>query len=231
MLKYFLLCVAIGMSLLANAQQAKPVRVIAFYDADAVTELYNTAPLGLQLVYSDSSIQKTTGLLEGNLRWNKLKVSSNNGPIQNGILTFNRNQLVKDNYRIALTVTTPDNTSLQTSLELPTVVGIRFNHYADSVKRDIRFYLNIEGKFSSGKVFPLDTGTIRFATSDGKIIGQDLLLPKNDTIKFVTVEAWYKANERLYLRSVLPVKQAPDADSLLLKNTDDLFNKKKKRRQ
>lgn len=231
MLKYFLLCVAIGMSLLANAQQAKPVRVIAFYDADAVTELYNTAPLGLQLVYSDSSIQKTTGLLEGNLRWNKLKVSSNNGPVQNGILTFNRNQLVKDDYRIVLTVTTPDNTSLQTSLELPTVVGIRFNHYADSVKRDIRFYLNIEGKFSSGKVFPLDTGAVRFATSDGKIIGQDLLLPKSDTIKFVTVEAWYKANERLYLRSVLPVKQAPENDSLLLKNTDDLFNKKKKRRQ
>ncbi|SEW55413.1 hypothetical protein [Chitinophaga arvensicola] len=229
MLKSFLLCAALTMSLLANAQQARVVRVTAFYDADAVTELYNTAPLGLQLVYSDSSIQKTAGLMEGNLRWNKLKVSSNNGSVQNGILTFNRQQLVKDDYRIILNVTTPDNTTLPATLQLPNIVGIRFNHYADSVKRDIRFYLNIEGKFSSGKVFPLDTTTIRFAASDGKIIGQDLLLPKNDTIKYVTVEAWYKTNERLYLRSVLPVKQAPDADSLLLKNTDDLFKKKKKR--
>ncbi|MEZ2446435.1 hypothetical protein AB6805_32230 [Chitinophaga sp. RCC_12] len=228
MLKYLLLCTLLAITLPANAQQAKVARIAAFYDADAVTELYNTAPLGIRIIYTDSSTQQTTGLLEGNLRWNKLTVSSSNGQIQNGVLRFNREQLVKDKYRITLTVTTPDNTSHQTSLQLPAITGIRFNHYADSIKRDIRFYLNIEGKFSSGKVFPLDTNAIRFAASAGKIIGQDLLLPKNDTLKSVTVEAWYKHNDRLYLRSVIPVKQAPDADSLILKNTDDLFKKKRR---
>ncbi|MFX1708002.1 hypothetical protein PV783_28820 [Chitinophaga sp. CC14] len=228
MLKYLLLCTILSITLPANARQPKVARIAAFYDADAVTELYNTAPLGIRIIYTDSSTQQTTGLLEGDLRWNKLTVTSNNGQVQNGVLRFNREQLVKDNYRITLTVTTPDNATHQTSLQLPAITGIRFNHYADSIKRDIRFYLNIEGKFSSGKVFPLDTNAIRFATSAGKIIGQDLLLPKNDTLKSVTVEAWYKHNDRLYLRSVIPVKQAPDADSLIIKNTDDLFKKKRR---
>ncbi|MEI3802064.1 MULTISPECIES: hypothetical protein [unclassified Chitinophaga] len=228
MLKYLLLCTILSITLPAIARQPKVARIAAFYDADAVTELYNTAPLGIRIIYTDSSTQQTTGLLEGNLRWNKLTVTSNNGQVQNGVLRFNREQLVKDNYRITLTVTTPDNATHQTSLQLPAITGIRFNHYADSIKRDIRFYLNIEGKFSSGKVFPLDTNAIRFATSAGKIIGQDLLLPKNDTLKSVTVEAWYKHNDRLYLRSVIPVKQAPDADSLIIKNTDDLFKKKRR---
>ncbi|HEY8959266.1 hypothetical protein [Chitinophaga sp.] len=228
MLKYLLLCTILFSTLPANAQQAKVARITAFYDADAVTELYNTAPLGIRLTYTDSSTQQTTGLLDGNLRWNKLTVNSSNGQVQNGVLRFNREQLVKDNYRITLTVTTPDNSTHEAFLQLPVITGIRFNHYADSIKRDIRFYLNIEGKFSSGKVFPLDTSAVRFAASDGKLIGQDLLLPKNDTVKSVTVEAWYKHNNRLYLRSVIPVKQAPDADSLIMKNTDGIFRKKRR---
>ena len=216
MLRSFLLCSAILLSLWAQAQQTGLVRIKGSYDSSAVTELYNSAPIGIQLFYNDSSSQQTTGFLQGNLRWNKLDISSSNGSIRNGILYFNRPQLVRDHYRITLTVSTGSK-PLQTTITLPYLTGIRFNHYADSIKRDIRFYLNVEGKFSSGKVFPLDTSSVRFAASDGEILGQDLLLPKNDTIKTVTVEAWYKHNDRMYLRSVIPVKQAPDNDSLIIK--------------
>jgi hypothetical protein len=210
----------------ADAQQLVQVR--GSYDTAAVTELYNTTPVGIQLVYSDSSTRQTTGLLRGDYRWNKLDISSSNGKIQNGVLYFNRRQLAKDNYRITFTVSNGNNGSLQTTITLPHVIRIRFNHYADSIKRDIRFYLNVEGKFSSGKVFPLDTSAVRFAASHGEKLGQDLQLPKNDTAKTVTVEAWYRHNNQMYLRSVIPVKQAPDNDSLIIKNPQELFRKKRR---
>lgn len=228
MLRYFLCCAVLFVGLLANAQQANVVRITGSYDPTAVTELYNSAPIGIQLFFNDSSSQSTTGYGKGNYRWNKLNISSSNGTIRNGILYFDRQQLISDRYRVTLTVNTGNSTPLQTTLTLPYITGIRFNHYADSVKRDIRFYLNVEGKFNSGKVFPLDTATLRFATSTGKIIGQDLLLGKNDSSKTVTVEAWYKPNDRMYLRSVIPVKQAPDNDSLLMKTSPE-GNKRKKR--
>ncbi|MBO9727831.1 MAG: hypothetical protein J7623_04265 [Chitinophaga sp.] len=228
MLKHFLCCALLFSTLLANAQQARVVRIQGSYDPSAVAELYNSAPIAITLFFSDSSTQATTGYGKGNYRWNKLNVSSSNGNIRNGILYFDRAQLIRDQYHVVLTVTA-DNNPLQTTITLPYITGIRFNHYADSIKRDIRFYLNVEGKFNSGKVFPLDTSSIRFAASDGTVIGQDLLLPKNDTIKTVTVEAWYKYNDRMYLRSVIPVKQAPDNDSLIIKPSPE--GNKRKRRQ
>ena len=226
MLKALLCCSLFFICLPADAQQLVQVR--GSYDTAAVTELYNTTPIGIQLVYNDSSTRPTTGLLRGNYRWNKLNIGSSNGKVQNGILYFNRQQLAKDDYRIALTVSDGSGAKFPATITLPHVIGIRFNHYADSIKRDIRFYLNVEGKFSSGKVFPLDTSAVRFAASDGKLLGQDLLLPKNDTVKTVTVEAWYRHNSKMYLRSVIPVKQAPDNDSLIIKDPQDVFRKKRR---
>lgn len=209
------------------AQQPHLVRAIASYDTTAVAELFNTTPIGLHLIYSDSVSNQTAGFLKGNVRWNKLTVTSSNGTVQNGVLQFNRPQLIKDNYRITLTVTTKDKETVQTVLTLPRVVGVRFNLYSDSIKRGVHYYLNVEGQFSSHKVFPLDTSVLRFATSDGQIIGQDLLLPKQDTIKSVIIEAWYKPNPDYYLRTVVPVKQAPDNASLLT-DPNQLFQKKKR---
>jgi hypothetical protein len=209
------------------AQKPYLVRIVGSYDSTAVTELYNSTPIGIRFVYSDSSTLQTTGYLQGNARWNKLNVSSSNGSIQNGVLQFNRAQLVKDNYRITLTVNTEENHQFQTTLQFPQVIGIRFNLYTDSIKRNIHYYLNVEGKFSSGKVYPLDTSVLRFAASDGQILGQDLLLPLQDTVKTVTVEAWYKPNSKYYIRTQVPVKQAPDNDSLLT-NPNDLFKKKRR---
>lgn len=223
------LFVILGILLAGNAFAQKPrlVRAVASYDTTAVTELYNSTPIGIQLIYSDSAAYQTAGLLKGTIHWNKLIVSSSNGNIQNGVLLFNRAQLVKDNYRITINVTTKDNETTQAALTLPHVIGIRFNLYSDSIKRNIHYYLNVEGKFSSGKIFPLDTSVLRFSSSDGKMIGQDLLLPLQDTVKTVTVEAWYKPHPDYYIRAVVPVKQAPDNPSLLT-NPDQLFQKKRR---
>lgn len=211
-MKRYLLIPVLFISLLAKAQQAKVVRVEAWYDTTAITELYNRVPIGLQLVYSDSSKQQTTGLLRGNLRWNKINVTTSNGTLQNGVLLFNRSQLAKQDYRIIISVSGQGNTPLEAALVLPRLIGIRFNHYADSIKRDIRYYLNVEGKFSSGRILPLDTASVRLRASAGKVLGQDLLIDKEDTVKTVAVDAWYKANPDMYSHSILPVKQMPDPE-------------------
>ncbi|SJZ46851.1 hypothetical protein SAMN04488128_101345 [Chitinophaga eiseniae] len=210
--KYLLLSISLLLSLLTHAQQAKVARINIWYDTTAVAELYDRVPLGLELVYADSSSRQTTGLLRGNLRWNKIQVSSSNGSIQNGVLYFNRLQLVKDRYRITITVNREGNTPLSNTLTLPYLVGMRFNHYTDSIKRNIRYYMNVEGKFSSGRVLPLDTVQLRFRTSAGAVIGQDVLVEQNDTAKAVLMEAWYKPNPDLYIRSEVPIKIMPDPD-------------------
>lgn len=212
MKKHLLLSISLLLSLLAQAQQAKVTRINAWYDSTAVAELYDRVPIGVELVYSDNSTRQTTGLLRGNIRWNKIQVSTSNGNIQNGILAFNRQQLAKDHYHITITVSGENSEPLSATLTLPRLVGMRFNHYADSIKRNIRYYMNVEGKFSSGRVLPLDTAQLRFRTSTGTVIGQDVLVEQNDSAKAVIMEAWYKPNPELYIRSEVPVKIIPDPD-------------------
>jgi len=209
-LKKLLLLISITLPLLAFGQQRKLVAAYAAYDDNAVPELYNRTPIGIQLTYSDSSKVATANGFNGSLRWNKMEVKSSNGEIRNGILTFDRSQLVKDNYHIKLTITLPGENPITADLELPQLTGMRFNHYADSLKRNIHFYLNVEGMFSTGKILPLDTNEVHFQISAGKLIGQDLLLPAGDTTKIIRVEAWYKLNPAMYLLSDIPVKQMPD---------------------
>ncbi|MBC9934585.1 hypothetical protein [Chitinophaga qingshengii] len=212
MKKHLLLSISLLLSLLAHAQQAKVTRINAWYDSTAVAELYDRVPIGVELVYNDNSTRQTTGLLRGNIRWNKIQVSTSNGNIQNGILSFNRQQLAKDHYHITITVSGESTEPLSATITLPRLVGLRFNHYADSIKRNIRYYMNVEGKFSSGRVLPLDTVQLRFRTSTGTVIGQDVLVEQNDSAKAVIIEAWYKPNPELYIRSEVPVKIMPDPE-------------------
>jgi hypothetical protein len=97
------------------------------------------------------------------------------------------------------------------------VESIRFNHYADSLKRDIHFYLNVEGVFSSGKIYPLDTSAIQFEASEGKIIGQDLLIDLHSATRVITVTAIDKNNPDIKVTTSIPVKQLPDDMSLIKK--------------
>ncbi|SHM07511.1 hypothetical protein SAMN05444266_106275 [Chitinophaga jiangningensis] len=211
-MKKLLFTICILFPLLVHSQQRKLVYAYAGYDVNALPEIYNYTPIGIRLTFSDSTTQETTGIANGKLKWNKLTVQSSNGEVNNGILTFNRAQLQKDNYQVQLTVSLPGEAPVHTTLELPHLIGMRFNQYADSLKKNIRFYLNVEGQFSSDRILPLDTNLVRFKASAGQILGQDLLLPAGDTTRFIQVEAWYKLNPEKYLITTIPVKQLPDKD-------------------
>lgn len=218
------------------AQQKKIVRVEAEYDSASVAELYSTTRIGLKVKYADSSDRRTAGLLGGDIRWNQVTVETPHGEVRNGVLQFSRNAARPDNYLLRLQVTFTDQPGKrwEAGLQLPYLTRIRFRHYADSLKRGVHFYLNVEGVYNSGRIYPLDTARIRFTANHGQIIGQDLLIPATDTItREIRVTAVYRGDGAMGIETVIPVKQLPDDESLIKTESDVLqgTQKKKKRRQ
>lgn len=228
MLKWLLLlCCALP----ATAQQV-PVKITAVFDSTAVAELYNTCAIGLEMKYADSSVRKTTGLLKGNVRWSDIKVESPYGEVSNGILRFNRNAIRPNNYRMLLLVTPAGGKQQEVYLQLPYLSSIRINNYTDSLKRGIHFYVNVEGIFNTGRIYPLDTARVRISSDAGQLIGQDLLIPVADSVtKRIAVKAVYRGNSSLTASSVIPVKQLPDDESLIIQNEKDVFKKPSKKQK
>lgn len=211
-LKTILIVAQLLLFFTARAQQTNITSVTASYDPASIAELYDHIPIGLEFKFADGQVKKTEGYLQGNYRWKNIKVISSGGAVQNGYLQIDRQRLAKQNYQVELTVTLPETAQpLTTSLTIPRLESIRFNHYADSLKRGIRFYLNVEGNFSSGKIYPLDTAAVKFTTSAGKLLGQDLLLNSNDaTTRSITVTATNKRDPSMSISSTIPVKQLQD---------------------
>lgn len=212
----------------AAAQQKAVAYVTAVYDSGSVAELYSTTPIGLIVTYADSSRRQTAGLLKGDLRWNQVKVETPYGECSNGVLRFNRNAIRPDNYRMRLLVTLAEQPGKQheTWLQLPYLTAIRFHHYADSLKRGIHFYLNVEGIYNSGRIYPLDTSRVRLFADKGKIIGQDLLIPQEDSLtRSISVKAVYRGNQAINAASEIPVKRLPDDESLIIQDARDLYKK------
>lgn len=192
--------------------QQNNISIKASYDPDAIAELYDRIPLGLEVKYENGQVRKTEGYLQGSYRWRNIKINSSNGSVQNGYLLLNRSQLASQHYTVELTITLPDAPApVTTTLTLPHLESIRFNHYADSLKRGFRYYLNVEGTFTSGKIYPLDTSAIKFVASAGNLLGQDLLLNSNDaTTRAITVTAVNKRDSTMSISSTIPVKRLLD---------------------
>lgn len=219
--------------LLSAAQKAVVTGVTAFYDSTAVVELYNQAPVGLEITYNNGDVRQTEGFLQGDYRWRNVKVSTTDGDFRNGYLYFDRNKLAQQHYQVKLVITLPDagnHPPFETTLQLPYITGIRFNHYADSLKRGIHFYLNVEARFSTGKIYPLDTSAVQLQASAGQLLGQDLLLKTGDTTRLINVTATYKARPGMVARSVIPVKQLPDDDSMIIQDEREMFNNNKRKK-
>jgi len=210
-LRAFLIIAQLLLFFNAQAQQNNITSVTASYDPASIAELYDHIPIGLEFKYANGQVRKTEGYLQGVYRWRNIKITSSAGSVQNGYLLLDRQRLAKLHYQVELTITLPESAQpLTTTLTLPHLESIRFNHYADSLKRGIRFYLNVEGSFSSGKIYPLDTAAVKFTASAGKLLGQDLLLNTNDATRTITVTATNKNDPSMSISSTIPVKQLQD---------------------
>lgn len=207
-------CFAFLWPALSWAQSSKPVKIVAFYDTAAVPELFNTIPVGFTFVYSNGKRESTRGLLGGKVRWNSFSVQSSQGEVHDGQLVFNLAKVWQSGHKVIFCIKIAD-TTLVSELELPYVKRIRFNLYTDSLKRNVPFYLNVEGIFSSGRIYPLDTERLEFKASAGVLNNNILLVKKSDTaIHQVKVYARLKTDPALCDSVVIPVKKVGDTAKL-----------------
>ena len=74
------------------------------------------------------------------------------------------------------------------------VEDIYFNLYTDSLKKGIHNYINVDGKLSNGKFYPLDSKQVTFSSSYGKWEGNDLIIDNGYKKDSVVVTAILKDN-------------------------------------
>lgn len=214
--------------------QQRIEKVIAYYDSSAVAELYDMARVGFEVFYQNGQSKATVGLSGGTIRWNQINVQTDDGTFRNGQFNFNRASLRPKRYLAQFTVSLREAPGQQfkVELQLPYLTGIRFRQYTDSLKRGEYFYVNVEGIYSSGRIFPLDTARVRFAVRGAELHGQDILLDRNDfTTKEIYVDAVYRLNSDMKISTAIPVKQGPEDLSGLIKSEKDMQQPIKKKKQ
>lgn len=196
------------------AQPSKPVKALAFYDTTAIAELFNKVAIGFTFIYPDGTQISTRGLLQGEMKWNRFSVHTPQGEIRDGQLTFDPAKVWENGHKVTFQIKIAD-TTLISELSLPYVKQIRFNLYTDSLKRDVPFYLNVEGHFSSGRIYPLDTKNLQFKASAGTLNKNILLVKKADTaVHKVKVCTRFKLDPKLSDSAIIPVKIIQDTADL-----------------
>ncbi|WP_295118718.1 hypothetical protein [uncultured Chitinophaga sp.] len=232
MSRFLIILALLALPVLAKSQQIE--RVEAYYDSTAIAELYDVVPVGFEVFYKNAPSRATVGLSGGNIRWNQVTVTSEDGTFRNGVFTFNRTALRPKRYLAHFSVSLKEAPGQQfkVSMQLPYLTGIRFKQYTDSLKRGEYFYVNVEGIYSSGRILPLDTSRIRFTVNGAELHGQDLLLDRNDTMtKEIKVEAVYRLNSDMKINCIIPVKQGPDDPSLLIKDVNEVLQPSRKKKK
>ncbi len=92
--------------------------------------------------------------------------------------------------------------------------SIYFHLYTDSLKKGVYNYINVDGLLSNGHYLPLDTTQLIFTSSDGKWIGNNLILEPSFNKEFVTVNTQLKKDRSLQKTIVIYMKKKPDDEHL-----------------
>ena len=103
--------------------------------------------------------------------------------------------------------------------------SIYFHLYTDSLKKGVYNYINVDGLMSNGHYLPLDTTQVLFSSSDGKWMGNNLILEPSFSKEFVTVTAQLKTNRSLQKTIVIYMKKKPDDEHL--KTEAEIMNEMK----
>ena len=185
--------------------------VLASYDTTSLAELFNRVPVG----FTFSGAGATRGWLGGRIPWRDLRVTSPQGTVEDGVLTFDRGKVWQNGHRVSFTVVYQGR-SYQGELSLPFVESLRFHLFTDSLKRDNPFDLNVVGRFSSGKLLPLDTSMVRFtSTGGGTLSAGRLTVAGSDTVtRFIHVTARLRSSPAVSDSVTVPVKIIPDTAEL-----------------
>ncbi|MCB0698205.1 MAG: hypothetical protein H6551_08100 [Chitinophagales bacterium] len=166
------------------------------YTPASLPELYNTIHLQLEHVNADSTVTPVRG---------NYRLIPHHGNIKKSEYTFNYYDLYENDGKLTFDVIHAGDTSTVV-LGLPIMTGLRFNLYTDSIKPVMNYYINVEGTFSNGKTFPVDTAFLRLSCSSGSMQGMEWRKPAKITFDKVTFTAISKyapvlaIDTTLYLR-------------------------------
>lgn len=108
------------------------------------------------------------------------------------------------------------------------VDSIFFNLYTDSLKKGVHNYINVDGKLSNGRWLPLTNKEIEFTTSDGKFVGNSLVIDTAFKGEKVTVKAVLKNNTAIWKEVTIYMKKAASTERL--KTLDEIMNSPSSRR-
>jgi hypothetical protein len=164
--------------LLASQGFCQQYRIV--YDEASLPELYTAIQ-----VYAEE---------QKNGEWQRIpqrhyQLTSPDADITNNSrLTYSRHVLYTQQGGLHINMLMGGDT-LPLVLNLPLLQDIRYNLYTDSIKPVLNYYVNVEGVFSSGKVYPLDSSYVAIAASEGHMQGLEWVLPAQRNFEKITFTA------------------------------------------
>ncbi|WP_276133561.1 hypothetical protein [Polluticoccus soli] len=176
------------------------------YDEQSLPELYNN-------IYIFAEVKQDGGYRK--LNANKYRLQTTEGQLDGNSFTFNRQRLYDNNGVVHFDLVAGSK-AVPLTLALPVLQEINTNLYTDSIKPVLNYYLNVEGKFSSGRVFPLDSNFVAVTSDVGSMRGLEWILPKQrdfEKVNFTIVNKFNpddRKNVTVYLKKYKDPRDAPD---------------------
>ncbi|MBX7264285.1 MAG: hypothetical protein K1X46_09585 [Chitinophagaceae bacterium] len=115
------------------------------------------------------------------------------------------------------------------------IEAIYFNLYTDSLKKEVHYYINIEGKLANGKFIPLDSSHIKLSCNTGNWYGNNLVIDSSYLKDSVVITAQLKQNLHLQKQITVFIKKINEVANLkteeeVLQSLQPTNNKNKKRK-
>lgn len=97
-----------------------------------------------------------------------------------------------------------------TLLQVPVLSGLRFSLYTDSIKPILNYYVNVEGIFSTGRVFPLSDEHVMISSDVGDMAGMEWIAPKVRNFDRVVFTVFSKYNPDIRISRTVFLQQYVD---------------------
>ena len=169
------------------------------YDPSTIPELYNSTTVFLEEKTSNG-YRRIKG---------KYKLFTQDGELRGNQLRYTSAHLVATNGEFQFTVKL-NGVERQISLQMPTLEHLRFNLYADSIKPILNYYVNVEAKFSSGRVYPLNEEQVEIICDHGLMKGNEWIAPKDINFEGVHFTAVYKFDRSIKKSVTVFLKKIKD---------------------
>lgn len=108
------------------------------------------------------------------------------------------------------------------------IESISFNLYTDSLKKGVYNYINVDGKLSNGRFYPLMADEIIFSSSAGKWEGNNIIIDPSYNKDSVVITAKLKNDPSLEKTVTIYIKKFEKEEKL--KTEQEILNEMQNRR-